>query len=87
MAGKGVCKQSALGGELVEIRRRGRGVTVTTQLRTDIFATDPDDVWAFGGRDWTYNEDQDQCCQVKVQSHRAWTLFSQERSQWVADDI
>ena len=48
VTGKCVCEQSALGGELVKIRRGRRGVTVTAQLRTNIFATDPDNVWAIG---------------------------------------
>jgi hypothetical protein len=42
-------EQSAFSRELVEIWRCGRGVTITAQLRADIFATDPDNVRAFGG--------------------------------------
>ena len=42
-------EQSAFSRELVKVRRRGRGVTIAAQLRTDIFTADPDNVRTFGG--------------------------------------
>ena len=35
---------NALRGELVKVRRNGLRISVTPEMRTDVFATDPQDV-------------------------------------------
>ena len=50
VAGKCLSKANAFSGQLIEIRSGGGHIAVTPESRTDVFATDPEDIRSIRGK-------------------------------------